>query len=275
MLKVTTSTCTLWNVNKVHLANHQPRCRQGRVGSTTCVAKGTNARKRAQMPFRQELKAQAPKRVRHSADAQLVDRLQGISLGFVGDNTQLNCEVAEHTAKLLEYVPLATPRIIQQLTGQSPDDIVEAEGLAALGGAEVVVLGSLSTQIRSCIATCGSGGGAAARGDCWRYLFGFITIWLDDTWQKDSDAPQREAYEQAEIRVVIAKDDSEVMTVPQVAQALLEQILQRVTELVRKDEDLCGKKGVYMKFGCRGDWPDLQPPDAKASVQGSAVSGAE
>lgn len=60
----------------------------------------------------------------------------------------------------------------------SPEDIVEAEGLAALGGAEVVVLGSLSTQIRSCVATCGSGGGAAARGDCWRYLFGFITIWL-------------------------------------------------------------------------------------------------
>lgn len=101
------------------------------------------------------------------------------------------------------------------------------------------------------------------------------SVSADDTWQKDSDAPQREAYEQAEIRVVIAKDDSEVMTVPQVAQALLEQILQRVTELVRKDEDLCGKKGVYMKFGCRGDWPDLQPPDAKASVQGSAVSGAE
>lgn len=57
-------------------------------------------------------------RVRHSADAQLVDRLQGISLGFLGDNTQLNCEVAEQAARLLEYVPLTTPRIIQQLTGQ-------------------------------------------------------------------------------------------------------------------------------------------------------------
>ena len=60
----------------------------------------------------------------------------------------------------------------------SPEEIIETEGLAALGGAEVVVLSSLSTQIRSCIATCGGGGGAAARGDCWRYLFGFITIWL-------------------------------------------------------------------------------------------------
>lgn len=63
----------------------------------------------------------------------------------------------------------------------SPEEIVEAEGLAALGGAEVVVLGSLSTQIRSCIGTCGGGGGAAARGDCWCYLFGFITIWLGES----------------------------------------------------------------------------------------------
>ena len=57
-------------------------------------------------------------RIRHSADAQLVDRLQGISLAFLGDNTQLNCEVAEQAARLLEYVPLTTPRIMQQLTGQ-------------------------------------------------------------------------------------------------------------------------------------------------------------
>ena len=57
-------------------------------------------------------------RVRHSADAQLVDRLQGISLGFIGDNTQLNCEAAQQTAKLLGYVPLTTPQIIQQLTNQ-------------------------------------------------------------------------------------------------------------------------------------------------------------
>ena len=62
----------------------------------------------------------------------------------------------------------------------SPDQIINEEGLAGLGGTEAVVLGSLSTQIRSCIATCGGGGGAAARGDCWRYLFGFITIWLGE-----------------------------------------------------------------------------------------------
>lgn len=89
----------------------------------------------------------------------------------------------------------------------------------------------------------------------------------DDTWQKEADAPQREAYEQAEIRIAIAKDDSDLLLPAQMAEALMEQILQRVTELVKRDEDLCGKKSVYMKFGCRGDWPDLKPPDENAKVQ--------
>lgn len=94
----------------------------------------------------------------------------------------------------------------------------------------------------------------------------------DDTWQKQPDAPQREAYQQAEVRIALAKHSSEVMTPGQMAEAVVEQILQQVTELVRKDEDLCGKKAVYMKFGCRGDWPDLQPPDENASVHGTSPS---
>ena len=92
----------------------------------------------------------------------------------------------------------------------------------------------------------------------------------DDGWQKEPDAPQREAYEQAEIRVAVAKDDSEIMTPAQMADAILDQVFQQVGELVMKDQDLCGKKGVYMKFGCRGDWPDLQPPDADANIQPAA-----
>ncbi len=92
----------------------------------------------------------------------------------------------------------------------------------------------------------------------------------DDCWQTEPDAPQREAYQHAEIRIAVAKDESDVMMPSQMAKALTEQILQQVAELVKQDEDLCGKKGVYMKFGCRGDWPDLQPPDETANVQGLA-----
>ena len=88
-------------------------------------------------------------------------------------------------------------------------------------------------------------------------------MFSDDAWQHELDAPQRQAYEQADIRIAIAKDESEVMTPAQIANAISNQVLQRVAEIVKKDEDLCGKKGVYMKFGCRGDWPDLQPPDGQ------------
>ena len=55
---------------------------------------------------------------RHAADAQLEERLQGISVALVGDHTELNCAVADRLAKSLGYVPLTTPRIIQQLTQQ-------------------------------------------------------------------------------------------------------------------------------------------------------------
>ena len=62
----------------------------------------------------------------------------------------------------------------------SVDSLVASEGLAALGAAEVLVLEKLSTQVRACIGTCGGGGGAAARGNAWRYLFGQLTIWLGE-----------------------------------------------------------------------------------------------
>ena len=62
----------------------------------------------------------------------------------------------------------------------SVDSLVASEGLAALGAAEVLVLEKLSTQVRACIGTCGGGGGAAARGNAWRYLFGQLTIWIGE-----------------------------------------------------------------------------------------------
>ena len=94
----------------------------------------------------------------------------------------------------------------------------------------------------------------------------------DDTWQTEPNAPQRDAYQQAEVHIAVAKDSSEEMTPAAVADAILDQVMQRVADLVKKDEDLCGKKGVYMKFGCRGDWPDLLPPDKNADLQNAGTA---
>ena len=101
-----------------------------------------------------------------------------------------------------------------------------------------------------------------------------LILCADDTWQTEPNAPQRDAYQQAEVHIAVAKDSSEEMTPAAIADAILDQVLQRVAELVKKDEDLCGKKGVYMKFGCRGDWPDLQPPDENADLQNAGGTAA-
>ena len=92
----------------------------------------------------------------------------------------------------------------------------------------------------------------------------------DTSWQQEPDAPQREAYQQAEVRIAVAQSSSDSLTPQQIADGILQQILQALDQLIRQDANLCGKKGVYMKFGCRGDWPDLQPPDENAALSGLA-----
>lgn len=57
------------------------------------------------------------------------------------------------------------------------------------------------------------------------------------------------------MRIAVAKADAEQLSPQQVAQGIQEQILRAVDQLVRQDVNLCGKKGVYMKFGCRGRVP--------------------
>lgn len=92
----------------------------------------------------------------------------------------------------------------------------------------------------------------------------------DTSWQKEPNAPQREAYGQAELHIRIAQSDVDTLTTEQIAGGAVPQILGAIDQLITQDPNLCGKKGVYVKFGCRGDWPDLQMPDADVK---SALSG--
>ena len=52
----------------------------------------------------------------------------------------------------------------------------------------------------------------------------------------------------------------------------MERVLVGIDALLKADEQLCGKKNLYVRFGCRGDWPDLQPPATRAD--GGRVGGA-
>ena len=120
-----------------------------------------------------------------------------------------------------------TEQLHSRLTGQSLTDIESTDGPAGVALAEAMVLEELSSVARCCVSTIGSAKGAAARGDCWRHLFGGVTIWLGELARVhdanrrafsavsrklnscclpadergDAEAPQREAYGLAEVTV--------------------------------------------------------------------------
>jgi len=125
-------------------------------------------------------------------------------------------------------VPMHTEQLLSRLTGQSLADIESTDGPAGVALAEAMVLEELSSVARCCVSTIGSAKGAAARGDCWRHLFGGVTIWLGEPThlhvatrharlghregelnsphlladeRSDAEAPQREAYGLAEVTV--------------------------------------------------------------------------
>ena len=55
-------------------------------------------------------------------------------------------------------------------------------------------------------------------------------------------------------------------TIERVREGRVEQLLDVQTvpallELVKKNPKLPQGKALYVKYGCRGDWPDLQPPE--------------
>ena len=137
--------------------------------------------------------------------------------------------------------------------------------------AENAVLEQLSTLIRCAVGTSGGGRGATARGDCWDYLFGQFTVWIDDAEamaaaeSDPSTAPQREAYELAEVHLVMSKKECKP---GDEAAGIGAQALEAIGSIIKDDPQVPGKKGFYVKMGCRGDWPVLQPPGWDGTKEG-------
>jgi len=197
----------------------------------------------------------------------VAELLKGVSVTVLGDNTELNASIARVLAPLLEYTPLVTREVVEQFTQQPLEETVEEEGWGALGAVEAVVMEQLSVNVRTVIATLGGGGGAAARGDCWRHLFSHMCVWVEEvpeagTTEVVEDKPQNEAYAQAEVQVKVleGRDQAELALDTQ------EQILGALKVLLQREDDspgldLAGKKLLYIKLGVRGDWPDIRPPE--------------
>jgi len=203
-----------------------------------------------------------------SAGEAVAQALKGISVVVLGDSERANDVVARALAKQLMYSPVSVPALIASSEAAGAVEADEGDGAAGLdqAAARLVIENSaheqLSTFLRLCVATCGGGRGATARGDCWAWLFGSLTVWVD-VESADVSAPQRDAYELSEIRVVVKDYDKFD------GEAVAGQVLSGIKTLVDADEQLCGKKNLYVRFGCRGDWPNLAPPGEYA---GDAVA---
>lgn len=52
---------------------------------------------------------------------------------MLGDNTSINIAAASLAAPLLRYTPVHTTQVIEQLKGQTVDQLIQAEGESMLG----------------------------------------------------------------------------------------------------------------------------------------------
>jgi len=185
-----------------------------------------------------------------SDDASLAGLLKGTSVVVVGDSDALNEAVAQHLAQRLGYAPLCLRLLLERLSGQTWSALQEEEGAQdSLAVAEAQVLEELSTQGRTCVATVGGGCGAAARGACWRFLHGAITVWLDSGMaQPDQPEPQRDAYGLAEVQLAV--EQGAVLS----ADFIASEAVRALHLLLQREPALPGKKQLYIKLGGRGDW---------------------
>lgn len=206
-----------------------------------------------------------------SSSASDLEAMRGVSVCVVGDNERANDGVARALAKRFGYACVSVPALVESAASAVSDEDEDDESAAATPEAKRLMLENsaheqLSTYLRLCVATSGGGRGATARGDCWTWLFGMITVWVDEEGA-DETAPQREAYELSEVRVVVSKgkDDYE---------SVADRVMDGIKTLLDADAEICGRKNLYIRFGCRGDWPNLQPPgEWKGELEGGDAGG--
>ncbi|XP_019427225.1 PREDICTED: probable inactive shikimate kinase like 2, chloroplastic [Lupinus angustifolius] len=190
--------------------------------------------------------------------------LKGASIYLVGNSTEINYKVAQEIATGLGYTPLSTKELLETYSNQTVDSWLLAEGSDSVAEAESAILESISSHVRAAVATLGGQHGASGRTDKWRHLYAGFTVWLSQTEATDEDSAKEEtrknvkdgrlAYTNADVVVKLQGWDSAYAK--NVAQACLSALKQ----LILSDKKLPGKKSLYIRLGCRGDWPNIKPP---------------
>ncbi|GMN30443.1 hypothetical protein TIFTF001_002795 [Ficus carica] len=222
--------------------------------------------------------------------------LKGTSIYIIGESTDINQKVAQELAVGIGYTPLSTKELLENFAKQTIDSWVLAEGSDSVLEAESAILESLSSHVRTVVATLGQHG-SARRADKWRHLYAGFTVWLSQTeaialnlwdlWKGinaltvhyssflplihmrihvnfDEDSAKEEArkhvqdgrlaYSKADVVVKFPGWDADH------AQSLAQASLSALKQLILSDKKLPSKKSLYIRLGCRGDWPNIKPP---------------
>ncbi|XVE65336.1 hypothetical protein DITRI_Ditri07aG0172900 [Diplodiscus trichospermus] len=199
-----------------------------------------------------------------SLSAGSMQLLKGTSIYIVGDSTEINQKVAHELAVALGYTPLDTKELLETFAKQTVDSWVLAEGADSVAEAESSILESLSSHVRAVVATLGGSYGAAGRTEKWRHLYSGFTVWLSQTEAIDEDSAKEEArrhiqdssigYSNADVVVKLQGWDADH------AESVAQASLSALKRLIISDKKLPGKKSLYIRLGCRGDWPNIKPP---------------
>ena len=202
--------------------------------------------------------------------------LRGVNVVAVGENEKANHQLSELLAPLLAYSPMSVPELIEGYrTGNRGRNCTFGRRRGGADGGEfrarttVTISESFVGDVRC------ERSRALARGDCWAWIFGMITIWVDDeeSAKLSEQNPERVSatggvrvggYSGGFERKRVKRDEKE---------KTVRAVLEGVKALVDNDEHFAGKKSLYTRMGCRGDWPILQAPEWDGSVENFSENG--
>ncbi|CAM8877817.1 unnamed protein product [Rhodiola kirilowii] len=200
--------------------------------------------------------------------------LKGTSIYLVGESTEINQIVARELSAGLGYAPIATKELLETISNQTIDSWMAAEGSESVAEAESSVFESLSTQVRAVVGTLGGRPGAAGRPAKWRHLYAGFTVWLSKSEAADEASANEEAkrdfqdsgvgYSNADVVVKLQGWNTD--QAKPVAQAALSALKQ----LILSDKKLTAKKSLYIRLGCRGDWPNIELAGLDTSADGAS-----
>lgn len=79
------------------------------------------------------------------------------------------------------------------------------------------------------------------------------------------DHPQDEAYALCDVHVKMRNEHIDREALNQnskvIAESMMSDLLNALKMKLNAEPDLCKKKALYVRLGCRGDWPNIELPE--------------